>query len=280
MGRLENLFTICLLFEICFFKFFNLIFYLIRFAIFNYICFQKNRKMNISYFDTYDELSQKAADIIASDLKVKKNLFFCAATGGSPTGMYAQMAKVKKSEPTLFDQMQVMKMDEWGIIPSSHPDSCESYLQKHLLAPLSIPKDRYLTFDPNISNLSAECARVEREMEAIGSIDICILGLGKNGHIAFNEPADYLQRGFHKAILAPTSTQHDPSLNEGKEPAFGLCLGMSGIMQSKRIIFLVTGKGKQDAIKMILERKLTTQWPASFLWMHGNVDCLIDRNSL
>jgi galactosamine-6-phosphate isomerase len=65
--------------------------------------------MNISYFDTYDELSQKAADIIASDLKVKKNLFFCAATGGSPTGMYAQMAKVKKSEPTLFDQMQVMK---------------------------------------------------------------------------------------------------------------------------------------------------------------------------
>jgi glucosamine-6-phosphate isomerase len=236
--------------------------------------------MNISYFDTYDELSQKAADIIASDLKVKKNLFFCAATGGSPTGMYAQMAKVKKSEPTLFDQMQVMKMDEWGIIPSSHPDTCESYLQKHLLAPLSIPQDRYLTFDPNISNLSAECARVEQEMEAIGPIDICILGLGKNGHIAFNEPADYLQRGFHKAILAPSTTQHDPTLNEGKEPAFGLCLGMSGIMQSKRIIFLVTGKGKQEAIKMILERKITTQWPASFLWMHGNVDCLIDRNSL
>ena len=280
MGRLENLFTICLLFEICFFKFFNLIFYLIRFAIFNYICFRKIRKMNISYFDTYDELSQKAADIIASDLKVKKNLFFCAATGGSPTGMYAQMSKVKKSEPTLFDQMQVMKMDEWGVSPSSHPDSCESYLQKHLLAPLSIPQDRYLTFDPNISNLSAECARVEQEMEAIGPIDICILGLGKNGHIAFNEPADYLQRGFHKAILAPSTTQHDPTLNEGKEPAFGLCLGMSGIMQSKRIIFLVTGKGKQEAIKMILERKITTQWPASFLWMHGNVDCLIDRNSL
>jgi hypothetical protein len=161
-----------------------------------------------------------------------------------------------------------------------NPDSCESYLQKHLLAPLSIPQDRYLTFDPNISNLSAECARVEQEMEAIGPIDICILGLGKNGHIAFNEPADYLQRGFHKAILAPSTTQHDPTLNEGKEPAFGLCLGMSGIMQSKRIIFLVTGKGKQEAIKMILERKITTQWPASFLWMHGNVDCLIDRNSL
>jgi len=69
-------------------------------------------------------------------------------------------------------------------------------------------------------------------------------------------------------------------LNEGKEPAFGLCLGMSGIMQSKRIIFLITGKGKKEAIKMILERKITTQWPASFLWMHGNVDCLIDRNSL
>lgn len=103
--------------------------------------------MNISYFDTYDELSQKAAEIIATDLKVKKDLFFCAATGGSPTGMYAQLKMHQKASPTLFDHMNVMKMDEWGIIPSSHPDSCESYLQKHLLGPLSIPNERYLTFD-------------------------------------------------------------------------------------------------------------------------------------
>lgn len=73
--------------------------------------------MNISYFDTYDELSQKAAEIIATDLKVKKDLFFCAATGGSPTGMYAQLKMHQKASPTLFDHMNVMKMDEWGIIP-------------------------------------------------------------------------------------------------------------------------------------------------------------------
>lgn len=229
--------------------------------------------MNISYFDTYDELSQKAAEIIANDLKVKKNLFFCAATGGSPTGMYAQMSKVKKSEPTLFDQMQVMKMDEWGIIPSSHPDSCESYLQKHLLAPLSIPQERYLTFDPNVSNLPAECARVEQEMEAIGPIDICILGLGKNGHIAFNEPAAFLNAKFHKASLAESTIQHDPALSQGAEPAFGLCVGMEEILQSKKIIFLVTGNGKEAAFKQIMTKQITTDCPASFLWLHPNVEC-------
>ena len=111
-------------------------------------------------------------------------------------------------------------------------------------------------------------------------MDICILGLGKNGHIAFNEPAAYLQAGFHKAILAESTIQHDPALSQGLEPAFGWCVGMQGILQTKKIIFLVTGKGKQEAIRRILAGGITTQLPASFLWMHPNVECLIDRNSL
>ena len=85
---------------------------------------------------------------------------------------------------------------------------------------------------------------------------------------------------FHKATLAPTTIQHDPTLSQGAEPAYGLCVGMAGIMQTKKIIFLVTGKGKQDAIRAILDGGISTQLPASFLWMHPNVECLIDRNSL
>lgn len=232
--------------------------------------------MKITYLENYQTLSQKAAEIVISEVKVKKNLLFCAATGNSPTGMYAEMAKNKDQ----FFGMRVVKMDEWGIIPLSHPDSCESYLQKHLLDPLEISKYRYFGFDTSPEYVEEECEKMQKLIAEKGPFDVCILGLGKNCHIAFNEPASSLQPFFHKATLAPSTIQHDPALSQGNEPAYGLCVGMSDILQSKKIIFLVTGKGKHRAIEQILEGKITTECPASFLWMHPNVECLIDKCSL
>jgi len=232
--------------------------------------------MNITYLNSYDELSKKAASIIEAEVTANPGLLFCAATGGSPTGMYAEMAKNK----SVYQQMRVIKMDEWGIIPLSHKDSCETYLKQHLLGPMEIPSERYITFDTAPEVVEAECKRINSVIQENGPLDICILGLGKNGHIAFNEPAAFLQPDFHKAILAPSTIQHDPALSAGKEPAYGLCVGMEGIMQSKKIIFLITGKGKQDAVKQIMSKKIDTNCPASFLWMHPNVECLIDSSAV
>ena len=233
-------------------------------------------KMKITYLDNYSALSEKAAQLIGHEVQKNPELLFCAATGGSPTGMYAEMAKQK----SIYTQMRVIKMDEWGIIPLSHPDSCESYLHKHLLGPLEISTNRYTTFDTAPELVEAECQRISKFIKENGPLDICILGLGKNGHIAFNEPAEVLNPDFHKAILAESTIAHDPALSNGSEPAYGLCVGMEGIMQSKKIIFLITGKGKQDAVKRIMERKIGTDCPASFLWMHPNVECLIDSSAI
>lgn len=232
--------------------------------------------MKITYLDNYLALSQKAASIIAEEVGKNPSLLFCAATGGSPTGMYAEMAKNK----SIYAEMRVVKMDEWGIIPLSHPDSCESYLEKHLLSPLGINSERYTTFDTQSQMAEEECERMNGYLKAIGAIDICILGLGKNGHIAFNEPAETLHPEFHKALLAESTIAHDLALSQGPEPAYGLCVGMEGIMQSKKIVFLITGKGKQEALKRIMERKIGTDCPASFLWMHPNVECLIDNSAV
>lgn len=228
--------------------------------------------MKINAVANYQELSVLASSFIVDEIKQNPDLLFCAATGGSPTGMYAEMAKQK----SLFNQMRVIKMDEWGIIPFSHPDSCESYLEKHLLGPLEIPSSRYVGFDPNASDADNEIQRVESYIQANSPMDICILGLGKNGHIAFNEPAPFLQAGFHKATLAESTIQHDPALSQGSEPAFGWCVGMQGILQSKKIIFLVTGKGKEAALKQILTKQISTDCPASFLWLHPNVELITD----
>jgi galactosamine-6-phosphate isomerase len=227
--------------------------------------------MKISFCKDYQAMSRKAAQIILNEVSSKPDLLFCAATGNSPTGMYAEMAKTKES----FSDMRVVKMDEWGIIPLSHPDSCESYLKKHLLGPLDIAEDRYVGFDTASEKVEDECKRMQKFIKESGPFDICILGLGKNGHIAFNEPADELQIGFHKALLAESTIQHDPSLSQGNEPAYGLCVGMRDILQSRKIIFLVTGKGKEEAVRKIMEGRITTQCPATFLWLHPNTECLI-----
>lgn len=227
--------------------------------------------MNIVSCKNYEELSQRAAQIVLKEISAKPDLLFCAATGNSPTGMYAEMAK----KPEAFHSMRVLKMDEWGIIPLSHPDSCETYLKKHLLGPLGIPAERYMTFDTAADLADSECEKMRQFIAANGPFDICILGLGKNGHIAFNEPADFMQPFFHKATLAPSTIQHDPALSRGPEPAYGLCVGMQDILQSKKIIFLVSGKGKEDAWRRIQEQKIGTDCPASFLWLHPNTDCLV-----
>jgi glucosamine-6-phosphate isomerase len=235
----------------------------------HYVILKKKLSMRITHVSNYQALSFLAARDIIEEVTRQPDLFFCAATGGSPTGMYAEMAK----EKSVFSKMRVMKMDEWGIIPSAHPDSCESYLHQHVLAPLAIPTERYFGFETNLSDTDAECARMQGVIEKEGPFDICILGLGKNGHIAFNEPAAFLNPKFHKATLAPSTIQHDPALSQGAEPAFGLCVGMEEILQSKKIIFLVTGNGKADAFRQIMTKKITTDCPASFLWLHPNVSC-------
>jgi galactosamine-6-phosphate isomerase len=230
--------------------------------------------MKITYLENYAAMSTKAAQLIGSEVRKNSELLFCAATGGSPTGMYSEMAK----EKSIYANMRVIKMDEWGIIPLSHPDSCESYLKKHLLEPLDIAEEQYISFDTAPELVESECQRIGQFIKENGPLDICILGLGKNGHIAFNEPAEVLNPDFHKAVLAESTIAHDPTLSQGSEPAYGLCVGMEGIMQSKKIIFLVTGKGKQDAVKRIMDKKIGTDCPASFLWMHPNVECLIDSS--
>lgn len=232
--------------------------------------------MNIHYVKDYESLSKQAAGMVEQEASKKSDLLFCAATGNSPTGMYAEMSK----KPSVFGNMTIVKMDEWGIIPLDHPDSCETYIQKHILDPLHIPMDRYVSFDTKPELVDQECERMENYIQENGPFDVIILGLGKNGHIAFNEPGEYLETGFHKNLLEPSTIQHDPNLSKGPEPAYGLCVGMQGIMMAKKIIFLITGKGKQDAVQQILERRITTYCPATFLWLHPNVECLIDMSSL
>jgi len=219
-------------------------------------------------------MGQKAASIVIDELMKNSQLLVCAATGNSPLSLYQQLGKEAKKETKLFDQIRVLPLDEWVGLPST-VGTCDAYLRKHFLEPLSISEERYFAFNPLANNLNEECLRIQTTLKKQGPIDICIVGLGKNGHLGFNEPSNELQAHCHIANLTPQSQQHTMISNSNKTPTKGITLGMQDILTSKRILLIVSGNGKKEAKEQLFSGVISSQWPASLLWKHNNVDCLV-----
>lgn len=236
--------------------------------------------MRIEIFNTYKELSQKAKDIILQEIEKKKDLLLCTATGGSPTETYELLGKEYEQQPELFSRLRVLKLDEWGGISMDHPASCESYLQAHLLQPVHISASRYMGFDSNPENPLQEYKNIQQRLDKEGPIDVCILGLGMNGHLAFNEPANFLQPNCHIAELSTMSLKHPMATEMQVKPTFGLTLGMADILYSKIILILVSGSQKRPMVSKFLSQRITSSVPASFLWLHPNVICLIEKDAM
>ena len=208
--------------------------------------------MKIEICQSYQELSQKACDIILYELKWKKNLLLCAATGSSPTGTYQMLGEEYREQPELFEELEILKLDEWGGIAMEHPGTCESYLQAHLVKPLEIEQSRYYGFNSSPDDPKQECLNMQDVLEKEGPIDLCILGLGMNGHLAFNEPAGFLQPHAHVSSLAPASLQHSMAAEMRIKPTYGLTMGMADILQSKMILMLISGPQKINIVNYFL----------------------------
>lgn len=233
--------------------------------------------MQIIKLESYEALSREAASLILEEIGRNKNALLCAATGSSPTGTYALLEKAFDRQPELFSYLKVIKLDEWGGLPMNSPFTCEYYLENHLTGPLQIGKDRYISFQSNPRDPTAECGRIQEELEKTGPIDICILGLGRNGHLALNEPGEFIQAGVHVAELSKSSLMH-PMIKEMEvKPTFGLTLGMGDILQSAFILLIISGANKKAVITQLLSRKITPSLPASMLWLHANTVCLIEQ---
>ncbi|NNE76048.1 MAG: galactosamine-6-phosphate isomerase, partial [Pricia sp.] len=152
--------------------------------------------------------------------------------------------------------------------------------QQNIAIPLDISAHRYISFASNPLFPEKECERIQKELLQEGPVDICILGLGRNGHIGFNEPSEYLHPHCHVAKLSQESLQHQMADTMEIKPSYGLTLGMADILQSKKIVLLLTGSNKGKVISQFLSKQITTQLPASFLWLHPNVTCYIDATAL
>jgi galactosamine-6-phosphate isomerase len=227
--------------------------------------------MKITQCATLAELNELASDLLIYEIKQNPQSLVCAATGNSPTGVYQKL--VEKQFSIVVEGLSFIKLDEWYGLGTDDAGSCEYYLNKNLLQPLAVAAERYTAFDGKATDPEKECRRMEDYLDEHGPIDICILGIGTNGHIAFNEPADVLQPHAHLATLSETSLARKMIDNAGIQIKHGLTLGMADILRSRQIILVVNGSHKQAVMQQLLEGKISTQNPASFLWLHPDVQC-------
>jgi galactosamine-6-phosphate isomerase len=236
--------------------------------------------MKVTYFDSYETMSRQAGELIAAEIAGQKNLLLCAATGRSPEGAYMELVRHSKEGDIDVSRIRIIKLDEWGGVPHNHPVSCENYLRHHLLDPLGIPGKNYISFASDPPDLQEECNRIRLELESQGHIDLCILGLGTNGHLGLNEPGPSLEPYCHIARLSQETLQHQMIASLKQKPVYGLTLGMMELLSSKKIILLITGQKKGEVIERLLTKKISSDLPASLLWLHQDVQCMIDSSCL
>src|SRR5262249_14805083 len=163
-----------------------------------------------------------------------------------------------------------------GGLPINDPATCERQIRTTLIEPLRL-SDRYVGFASQPTDPPAECARIRAWLARHGPIDVCILGLGRNGHLGFNEPNDSLEPRAHVAVLADSSLSHAMLQRGSQRPHYGLTLGVADLLQSRRVLLVVNGALKREPLSRLLNGKINTLFPASLLQLHPDVTLYCDR---
>ena len=239
----------------------------------------------------YGSTSLQAARLIAREAKARPNLLVCASAGASWAGCYEELGQQARRDPGLFSQLRVVQIDEWGGLRRDDPATCRAQITTQLLRPLhmslvgrvpspGVTGKRFAGFQSDPAKPERECQRMQRWLAANGPIDLCLLGLGMNGHIALNEPAAGLRPYVHVVKLTASSLKSDMLRKADRKPGYGLTLGMGDILQSRKILMLVSGEAKQAVLKRLLEPIVAPDFPASFLWLHPAVTIICDQAAL
>lgn len=238
--------------------------------------------MKVIRVKNYEELSQKAAEILLSEIKGNAKAVLGLATGSTPLGLYKLLIKDHQINRTSYKDIQTVNLDEYIELPPDHPQSYRYFMNHQLFNHIDIPTDQTHIPNGNAKILKEECLRYESLIKAVGGIDVQILGIGNNGHIGFNEPGTFFNSRTHIVQLEESTRQANSrffgSLDE--VPKQAITMGIETILESRKIILLASGKSKMDAIKRLLTDEPNEDFPASALKFHSNVYVIADEEAL
>lgn len=238
--------------------------------------------MNICKAKDYKDMSRKAANIISAQVIMKPDCVLGLATGSSPIGTYAQLIEWYKKGDLDFSQVTSVNLDEYKGLGPDNDQSYRYFMNTNLFDHINIDKTR--TFVPNGLEADSEkaCKEYNETIERVGGIDLQLLGLGHNGHIGFNEPADSFARFTHCIDLTESTIEANKRFfeSEADVPRQAYTMGIGNIMSAKKIVVVVSGKDKAKILKKVVYGPITPQVPASILQLHPDVVIVADEDAM
>lgn len=230
----------------------------------------------------YQDASRKVANIISAQVILKPECVLALATGSSPIGAYQQLIKWCDKGDVDFSQTKTVNLDEYVGLAADHDQSYSYFMHQNFFDHINI--DPANTNLPNGLELDAakECARYDKVIANLGGVDLQLLGIGANGHIGFNEPAEQFSTGTNRVDLtASTITANSRFFeNESMVPRQAYTMGMLAIMQAKRIVMIATGANKAQAVYDAFCGPVTPHMPASILQLHPDFVLVADEEAL
>ncbi|WP_432403554.1 glucosamine-6-phosphate deaminase [Wukongibacter sp. M2B1] len=237
--------------------------------------------MRIICVNNYDEMSEKAANIVASQIILKPDSVLGLATGSTPIGMYNHIVKAYESGKISFQNVTTFNLDEYLNLDKNNAQSYYFYMRKNLYDKVDISIENINIPDGITDNIQEECIRYEKEIRNKGGIDIQVLGIGRNGHIGFNEPDIKFEALTHMVNLDDqTIKDNSRFFDTVKEvPTKAISMGIKTIMRARKIVLLASGKEKANCIYEAIYGKITPNLPASVLQLHPDVVFVLDKEA-
>jgi glucosamine-6-phosphate deaminase len=232
--------------------------------------------------DTYAEISQVAAQIVANALRKKPALTLGLATGSTPLGLYRELVRLHREEGLDFSGVVTFNLDEYLGLAPTHPQSYHHFMDQHFFNHLDIDRANIHIPDGTITgDYDGYCAAYEARIRQAGGIDLQILGIGTSGHIGFNEPTTSLSSRTRITVLTEQTLRDNQRFFTHSEdpPQYAITMGLGTIMEARRILLLATGNGKAAAVAQAIEGPLTSSVTASVLQLHPDVTAILDTEA-
>lgn len=237
--------------------------------------------MNVLIFDTEEQIGIAAGNYMCGQVLQKPDSVLGLATGSTPLKPYGQMIDLYKKGVVDFSKVTTFNLDEYVNLDVNDKNSYHSFMHENLFDHINIPEESISFLNGNASDPEKECEEYENKIKKAGGIDIQLLGIGSNGHIAFNEPSDCFQRWSHVVNLKESTVKDNSRFFKSIEevPTQAVTMGIGSIMQAKKILIIAIGENKAKAIKQLINGNVTPQCPASVLQFHTDVTLMLDRGA-
>ncbi len=231
--------------------------------------------------DDYPAMSREAARLVAECLRKKPDMVLGLATGSTPLGTYAELTRIHREDGLDFSRVRTFNLDEYIGIAPSHSQSYHYFMMENFFKHINIDPRNVHIPDGMATDIDSHCEWYEEQIRKVGGVDLQILGIGANGHLAFNEPGSSLgSRTRIKTLTQQTINDNARFFSDPKDvPHYAITVGIGTIMDARELILLANGPKKADALHAAVEGPITAMCPASIIQMHRHATVIADSEA-